>query len=591
MACDNILSNIKEKFNDPALQIGIRKVPFYISPFFREDKDIIFIHKERTKSKLDDFLQKHIDSDTFDGDITGQPLEAPHCEFDSMDITQTFEILREVTEADHHTPLSLLDARSILNYCTLYLKPQLPLWILTDGCDLKKTVLLSVENNEGWITRSWLVYKGFMEPPLLESLLNRHAQFSNSSLHLTVCEVKCTYDILKKMLTVEPYSLHSSISLHAFWSKMSLEPPLLHRSMETRVNAKVRIGHEEGGLQLLWKQICLLDSYLTLMSNNGADNCPGPVMTLPSSAEILKCLEKETSNVSPVSRILDLLMEPVNVTLGPNDAQPSLNHLINQYSFTDKPPTDITDRLWFLFIECKSYQELSACLKELFMELNKKNLPAPFISPNNISRLGRALAREGGVSIHDPIEYLVEIGIEKLKKELLIIFSKAQIATANNLNIPKFPNFSEISSVNWLSTTRKWHLWLCQVYCALEILWSIQGSLCLSNTALFAIAPNILMQFCGADSKIESFNSIINNPLLEVEIPIPVKNVEKAISIKVPLEWSFSLTTSTQSHKSQSIFYKTSRKNCFPAIEKHINIDEPDLFHWFEFQSISQLFS
>lgn len=31
-------------------------------------------------------------------------------------------------------------------------------------------------------------------------------------------------------------------------------------------------------------------------------------------------------------------------------------------------------------LECSTYQELSGCIKELFIELNKKNGPVPFVS-------------------------------------------------------------------------------------------------------------------------------------------------------------------------------------------------------------------
>lgn len=61
------------------------------------------------------------------------------------------------------------------------------------------------------------------------------------------------------------------------------------------------------------------------------------------------------------------------------------------------------------------------------------------LNSSNISRLGNVLQREGG--IHDPLECLVEIGLEKLKKEMLLIFSKAQIAAGYNLNVPHLPKY------------------------------------------------------------------------------------------------------------------------------------------------------
>lgn len=59
----------------------------------------------------------------------------------------------------------------------------LPVWVLTDGSDLKKTVLLSNEGDGEFITRSWACDHGCSSDITLDSLLANHVQFSNKPIH------------------------------------------------------------------------------------------------------------------------------------------------------------------------------------------------------------------------------------------------------------------------------------------------------------------------------------------------------------------------------------------------------------------------
>ncbi|XP_014293987.1 protein zwilch [Halyomorpha halys] len=593
MATD-LVSVIKEVIGDSAINVSIRKVPSYVTCFVQEDRDIILIHRMSSKVKEVQKLHERYGSDISDADITGQPLEAPYSDIDNdtFGLFNTFDdVFIERNEEDDHLALPLCDARSILSHCRLNENSILPIWILTDGSDFNKTVLLSSESDGEFITRSWAWDHGCSSDITLDSLLAKHVQFSNKPLHQAICHVKCSYDVCK-VLTEDSSSIQSSTTLHASWTKLSLEPPLLHRSTEIKLHTRVRIGHGRKGLLFIWRQISLLNEYIELLSRLASDNLYAvPVLNLPSSKSVLECLGNVADVSTLYSRIHKILKEPIK-GFNSNNSDKKLEQVIEQYSLKDKPGTDLTDRLWLLFIECSTYQELSGCIKELFIELNKKNGPVPFLNSSNISRLGNVLQREGG--IHDPLECLVEIGLEKLKKEMLLIFSKAQIAAGYNLNVPNLPNFSEVSSTDWLPFTKKWHTWLCQVHCAVEILCNVQEALALPNNGMFSIAANVLKVYTGKDSPVQSYAGIIENPIMEINTLIPVKNVEKNVTNKSPEEWVLSLNTSTDIQKFQSVFYRT-LKNPFPCFENDLIDEDYDttsttFSRWFEFHSISEMF-
>ena len=89
---------------------------------------------------------------------------------------------------------------------------------------------------------------------------------------------------------------------------------------------------------------------------------------------------------------------------------------------------DFTDLLWNVLKKCQSYQELKNCLKIVFDAIKTGHI-RPQIHVRNTTWIGReakALMRgqtqDTELTGAIPLQMLIEIGIEKLKKDYINIF-------------------------------------------------------------------------------------------------------------------------------------------------------------------------
>ncbi|KAL1140164.1 hypothetical protein AAG570_000096 [Ranatra chinensis] len=137
---------------------------------------------------------------------------------------------------------------------------------------------------------------------------------------------------------------------------------------------------------------------------------------------------------------------------------------------------------------------------------------------------------EAGTGIIDPLEFLVEIGLEKLKEETLGIFSKAQIVTVGKLKVPPQIKFNDVPSSGWCEAVNGWLQWLCRAHCCLEALVNAQASLGLTNDQVVGFASRVVEQLMSDQSQITGVTSLIEKPLQVVAVQIPVQLVDGHIS-------------------------------------------------------------
>ncbi|XP_073984636.1 zwilch kinetochore protein [Rhodnius prolixus] len=591
----NFLSKLEKELGDKTLSIKLTKAPSYISCFLPLD-EIILIHKVETNKNIFKNAAEECTeiSELSENDVTGHPLEVPLTTGNvTASIVEQFDFY-EIFEEKGHVPLKLSQARHCLNIYNLSKLPHAyPIWVLIDGDNPQKLVLLSSFKSNGWIKRCWATDKGATaEIPPLERLQQIHARLTCAQDPPISCQVKSTYVIKNRSCEHYPQEFYSCTTLQATWNSFKVNPPL-NRSTEVILVTKCKVGEGSGGLLFLWRQLQLIHQYVEIILERSRNNCADNNIILPSCTSYLESFSETHREEIPLKRISKVLREPIrgrsNIT-----GNATLSKIIELFTSSGRPGMDITDKLWYIFIECTSYQELSACFKQLFIELKKMGTSSPFVSSSNISCLANCLLGQGGANILDPLEYLVEVGLDKLKKEILFIFSKAQIATLNSLNVPKLPKFSEISTSDWMSSVQKWLQWFSQIHCVLELIWNTQEAIVFPNDSLLTLASTALNIYTGPNSKIISFEWLVENRLQEIKTNVPVSLVERRLGNE-PHQWVLTLSTKLDGRNVESIFYKGLQspfahilgENELPNITITPSLNEEANYYWAELFSVS----
>lgn len=99
--------------------------------------------------------------------------------------------------------------------------------------------------------------------------------------------------------------------------------------------------------------------------------------------------------------------------------------------------TDITDSLWNLLKCCASFQDLKAAFNFMFHFVQMNNICNIPANKNHVATLIKEIS-EGRLSNlclsgTEPLELLLEIGLEKVEKDYEYIFVRSQTTTAQDL--------------------------------------------------------------------------------------------------------------------------------------------------------------
>lgn len=106
-------------------------------------------------------------------------------------------------------------------------------------------------------------------------------------------------------------------------------------------------------------------------------------------------------------------------------------------SATSRDYTDITDSLWNLLKCCASFQDLKAAFNYMFHFVQMNNVVNVPSNRNHVATLIREIS-EGRLtnlclSGTEPLELLLEIGLEKVEKDYAFIFVRSKTTTAQEL--------------------------------------------------------------------------------------------------------------------------------------------------------------
>lgn len=106
-------------------------------------------------------------------------------------------------------------------------------------------------------------------------------------------------------------------------------------------------------------------------------------------------------------------------------------------SATSRDYTDITDSLWNLLKCCGSFGDLKAAFNYMFHFVQMNNVVNVPSNKNHVATLIREISESRLTNLclsgTEPLELLLEIGLEKVEKDYAFIFVRSKTTTAQNL--------------------------------------------------------------------------------------------------------------------------------------------------------------
>lgn len=257
-------------------------------------------------------------------------------------------------------------------------------------------------------------------------------------------EEKSMNTILKQHFIVAPntrldsqmesfFQITRDVSLKFVNNRVSQNPSFDHidESSEVVLYQTVEIGKSHVLCEDFWSQIQLLNMIKLDIVNFKNNSCDG-TFTEPSYNYGLSDMTFENLQ-EKVNRILS----EVNVINEDYDAavDTGLEAVIKRG--LHRTLTEISDQLWDLLKFTSSYSDLKKIITFIFQIANRSNIVNIPINNNRISELIRELSQQRLAIPHligtEPLELLLEIGIEKLLKDYEFILKESRICKLSDM--------------------------------------------------------------------------------------------------------------------------------------------------------------
>ncbi|PSN57692.1 hypothetical protein C0J52_00315, partial [Blattella germanica] len=269
-------------------------------------------------------------------ELTGTPLECPFSPVKSEATFLSVGSLKQwLTEEETHGPVSMVTA----SMCNLHVRNwKLPVWVVCDGEDSHKTVLLSAFQDEiGWITRSSVRFVGRFDYNQAEQyaikMKEEHLRMSGVLEHQMEINMIQTFEIFGSMGNYENCT-ENSITLRLSWACSSspvIAPPSY---AETILEMIIVMEKQTSKAHELWEQLKFLNELANVLESlKGRKD--DPVVEIPKLNN-----GEEVCETIGTAEILDYLHESdytafsrpgnANVEKESSAALQQLNHSVTQ---------------------------------------------------------------------------------------------------------------------------------------------------------------------------------------------------------------------------------------------------------------------
>lgn len=214
---------------------------------------------------------------------------------------------------------------------------------------------------------------------------------------------------------------------------MAQKPPIAHidESSEVVLYQTVEIGKSHFLCEDFWSQIQLLNMIKLDIVNFKNTSCDGtmsePTYNYGSIDMVFESLQGKVSDI--LSEVI-LVGEDVNAI-----SDTGLESVIKRAAH--RPLTEISDQLWDLLKFTNSYSDLKKIITHIFQIASRSNVVNIPMNNNRLSELVRELSQQRLAIPHligtEPLELLLEIGIEKLMKDYEFILSESRICNLSDM--------------------------------------------------------------------------------------------------------------------------------------------------------------
>lgn len=436
----NLYAFMRRNLNDYALMYNAP--PSYLQKITGESKKIIFVYLE-DKDKLkyiSNFVSPsklNIKQDD-ELNLTGSPLK-DDCVVDAIDVSIDLKYSADTpwsVEEECYKGLRVDQARSILtdlNFQKEGISSEGSVWILCSGADDEKTVLLQMEFEPKYNIRGMIVFKGIIPTGSVTSqdIYDHHSQLTNNNTK-----------ILAKIENI--FNIKPNISLKLSWSTASLTPSLNNlKNSDVVLYQTFSITDCTSLTEEFLNQLRILayikEDIVDFKESKNDNNEPVYRCGRGIEMELLK--DKVFTIMTELSGLFDIETTCFEIEAVVQRAK-------------ERTLTDLTDKLWNVLKCCSSYRELRQALNYVFQCAAKCNIVNLPTNNNRLAEIINEVSQQRlaipCLSGSEPLELLLEIGLEKLFKDYEFIFTECKMCSSKDLKAtyaPKTENKNDVGEV------------------------------------------------------------------------------------------------------------------------------------------------
>ncbi|GAB0092361.1 hypothetical protein DMENIID0001_073510 [Sergentomyia squamirostris] len=407
------------------------------------DKKVLLLFQPvHSRQKSEDLTMVDCTVDNATLDLTGSPLK-DDCGIDSLEISANLKDVNEKkawdTQEEKYGGIIQAEVLKIFNSFSEKVngENELSIWAI---CNVEeKSVILQRELIKGWSSRGkiWFSEQVIFEEIDLATVKKSHLAIAGK---VEKIETVIKAEFRLKNLDLE----HTWINPqdNALMNPLTSDI-LLRQALPTDSNEFIGAGH--------WRQLVILDlitkEILKFKEHN--DKRIDPVYECGSNTTTIEMLKEE------IRRAFTEL--PMNLTENQITGQNNVSAVFENVEKRDC--LSITDKLWNILKFASSYRDLKFALNYIFQCACENIILNTQASDNHLAMLINAISQKE-LSIpylvgSEPLELLLEIGLEKARKDYEYVFSMSKICFPEVLQLSAQATLEENQPYSKRLTSRK----------------------------------------------------------------------------------------------------------------------------------------
>ncbi|XP_061929641.1 protein zwilch homolog isoform X2 [Apis cerana] len=518
------------KILDPSIKID-KICLSYVTRIFPQFKNTpyVILYKEACKSinNCSEFTNAD-QSNQFE--ITGSPLKYS---FGEDDFENSTILIKQnwYKEEEKYLPLNRTEACTALNACIEFINDSF--FLIFALCDEIETFEFLKESSS--------------------KIFQQHLEFSHACEQDISVSVFNTFDLFgtKEKIINKDYNIKSnfegSLSIEVDTCSLSLYP--LTRASKNNLIVQIVTNSNNSPLKELWKQLLLLNQYLSILEDY-TKNISSHYNSIP--------LKFPQNFVNPYNEEHDVVLNNLNLLLNGDYSfrnsdnikthkinflnEENLENEIRIYQCVENLPLrhnlDFTDFLWELLIKNSNYFEIIKCIHIVLEEIIINDC-LPQINFTNSTKFSKIINNPQQQKIIShflsgslPLEYLIDMGFEKLYKDYIYILVNSRFNELHDIQ-QKLKNI--LCDEFTVDIYRKKLLYLVQIHICLEFMLLIQDNLECSSDDLRILFSYVYNQYIGEKSPLKSCDDLNQNKIYILHTPLPfsaINNLNKMPSIR-----------------------------------------------------------